>query len=207
MAAGDDGQAADARADVPELVLAAKHAPGCAAALVCASFMGLEMWWGGGGIRARADLTVGVVVVVLRVEDAGGGAVQAVAGRPLARHHHPHAVVQPPGALAEQAAGGALSRLSGYGGRQGRARVSARVEVGDGLGVGDEVAERLAVRLLPLQARSFRAAHVLAVWVQPAHAAAVLMVVLPLDLVLVGVDGGVQHGHLLRREHVADHQV
>ena len=42
VAAGDDGQAADARADVPELVLAAKHAPGCAAALVCATFMGLE---------------------------------------------------------------------------------------------------------------------------------------------------------------------
>ena len=108
VATRDEGEAADARADVPELVLAAKHAPGCAAALVCATFTGLEMW-GGGGICARADLTVGVVVVVLRVEDAGGGAVQAVAGRPLARHHHPHTVVQPPGALAEQAAGGAES--------------------------------------------------------------------------------------------------
>ena len=32
VATRDDGQAAHARADVPELVLAAKHAPGCAAA-------------------------------------------------------------------------------------------------------------------------------------------------------------------------------
>ena len=53
VAARDEGQAADARADVPELVLAAKHAPGCAAALVCATFTGLEMWWGGGLAHVR----------------------------------------------------------------------------------------------------------------------------------------------------------
>ena len=52
VAARDEGEAADARADVPELVLAAKHAPGCAAALFAQLGPG-GMWWGEGFAHVR----------------------------------------------------------------------------------------------------------------------------------------------------------
>ena len=55
VATRDDGQAAHARADVPELVLAAKHAPGCAAAFeLLRNIHGPGgMWWGEGFAHVR----------------------------------------------------------------------------------------------------------------------------------------------------------